>query len=179
MENDNTHLRGIVDEMEQRSDEQQKKLEELQDQLMTSDQLSQLKSQVREVSEDIRSTDQMTDEELMGWIDRRVEESKMYLRADLKLKEMAHRLGLTQRRLQTVLKEQSRYGNVSEYLTEKRFLEACRLLREQPNWTIDAVCEESGFGSRRTFHNVFKEKLGLSPSQFRNSQTSALRSTQA
>ena len=170
MQHDNTHLRGIVDEMEQRTDQQQKQLEELQGQLQTSDEVLQLKSQTREMSEDIRNTDQMTDEELMSWIDRRVDETKMYLNADLKLKGMAHRLGLTQKRLQTVLKEQSRYANLSEYLTEKRFLEACRLLREQPNWTIEAVCEESGFGSRRTFHNVFKDKLGLSPSQYRHSQ---------
>lgn len=170
MQHDNTHLRGIVDEMEQRTDQQQKQLEELQGQLQTSDEVQQLKSQTREMSEDIRNTDQMTDEELMSWIDRRVDETKMYLNADLKLKGMAHRLGLTQKRLQTVLKEQSRYANLSEYLTEKRFLEACRLLREQPNWTIEAVCEESGFGSRRTFHNVFKDKLGLSPSQYRHSQ---------
>ena len=170
MQHDNTHLRGIVDEMEQRTDQQQKQLEELQGQLQTSDEVLQLKSQTLEMSEDIRNTDQMTDEELMSWIDRRVDETKMYLNADLKLKGMAHRLGLTQKRLQTVLKEQSRYANLSEYLTEKRFLEACRLLREQPNWTIEAVCEESGFGSRRTFHNVFKDKLGLSPSQYRHSQ---------
>lgn len=170
MQHDNTHLRGIVDEMEQRTDQQQKQLEELLGQLQTSNEVLQLKSQTREMSEDIRNTDQMTDEELMSWIDRRVDETKMYLNADLKLKGMAHRLGLTQKRLQTVLKEQSRYANLSEYLTEKRFLEACRLLREQPNWTIEAVCEESGFGSRRTFHNVFKDKLGLSPSQYRHSQ---------
>jgi AraC-like DNA-binding protein len=40
-------------------------------------------------------------------------------------------------------------------------------MRENPEWTIEAVAKEAGFLTRRTFQEVMKAGLGLTPSQFR------------
>lgn len=53
-----------------------------------------------------------------------------------------------------------------EWLKEKRLLLSCQLLRATSN-TIDDVAYECGFSSRTHFIRCFKERFGLSPSQFR------------
>jgi len=37
--------------------------------------------------------------------------------------------------------------------------------------TLDALAKQAGFGSRTTFFNAFKQKLGLTPSEYLNKQT--------
>ena len=38
--------------------------------------------------------------------------------------------------------------------------------------TLDALAKQAGFGSRTTFFNAFKQKTGLTPSEFLNKQAS-------
>ncbi len=39
--------------------------------------------------------------------------------------------------------------------------------------TLDAIAKQAGFGSRTTFFNAFKQKTGLTPSEFLNKQNNA------
>lgn len=114
-----------------------------------------------------------TDEELMAWIDSRMDESRLFLRTDLNLKTLARELGLTQKRIAEVLKSQDRYGSLPEYLIHKRLMYACQLLRRKPYFSIDSVAKDSGFRARKTFQTLFKARIGMTPSQYR--EHSALR----
>ena len=82
----------------------------------------------------------------------RMEQTRLFCNPNLTLKEVSNTLGLTQKRLQQLLKNDSRYRNLSGYLNEKRFLLACRLLRDEPQWTIEAVAKEVGFSNRLMEH---------------------------
>ncbi len=57
---------------------------------------------------------------------------------------------------------------LSKYISCKRIEHAKELLKTQPGLKIDDVAKMSGFDSRRTFLNVFKEHVGIAPSQFRD-----------
>ena len=83
------------------------------------------------------------------------------------LKEIAKTLGLTQRRITQAIKARKEDNTLAEYLTTKRLLDGCRLLVEQPNWTIDAVAHEVGFGGTTTFRTIFRNRFGMSPKQYR------------
>lgn len=96
-------------------------------------------------------TDEAANAELMAWVDQKVDELQIFTDPDLNLKSLAKALGLTQRRLVALFKSQHQYANLGDYLNYKRFTLACRLLREKPELTIEAVGTEAGFGSRRTF----------------------------
>ncbi len=148
-----------------------KRQEELAEQLKNGvfDEVTLLTEQTREHREAIQQTADMTDEQLMAWVDERMNETQLYADSTLTLKTMAQALGLTQRRLNSLFKNNERYANLNEYLNEKRFLLACRLLRDQPNWTIEAVGTEAGFGGRRTFQTEVKRRLGITPVQYRQS----------
>lgn len=147
----------------------EKRIDELEEQLKRHpmDEVSLLQEQASQHREHIVLTANMSDEELMAWIDQEMEEKRLYTDPNMTLKTMAKALGLTQKRLGELFKNNERYNSLGDYLNEKRFLLACRLLRENPNWTIEAVGTEAGFGSRRTFQMEMKRRLGITPLQYR------------
>lgn len=115
----------------------------------------------------VLTTERMTDEQLMAWIDRRFDELGLHTNPDIKLKDIATALGLTQRRILQALKTRTDDNTLAEYLTTKRLNTACHLLMEQPNWKIEAVASEAGFGAITTFRTIFRKHFGISPSQYR------------
>ena len=145
--------------------QQQEKLRE-----RAIDEVTLLREQTRQHREQIELTSDLSDEELMTWLDQKMDETRLFTDSSLTLKTMANSLGLTQRRLGGLFKNNSQYSSLGDYLNEKRFLYACRLLREEPNWTIEAVGTEAGFGGRRTFQTEVKRRLGITPLQYRQSQ---------
>lgn len=156
-----TDKQKVLDDQQRELDELYKRMEEQQDKV------TELRQQTRGYRQLIKATQDMNDEELMAWLDERMDETRLYTTPTLSLKEMAKALGLTQKRLGQLFKNQEKFNNLGEYLTEKRFLLACELMRENPEWTIEAVAKEAGFLTRRTFQDVVKAHLGLTPSQFR------------
>lgn len=131
------------------------------------DEVAKLHEQTRQLREHISQTSDMTDEELLAWLDKQMEETRLFTDSGLTLKVMAKALGLTQKRLSALFKNHPKYNSLGDYINEKRFLEGCRLLREEPNWTIEAVGAEAGFGGRRTFQTEVKRRLGITPVQYR------------
>jgi AraC-like DNA-binding protein len=159
--NDETELKNRISELE----------EELR--FQTGDKVTQLREQMRQYRENIELTADMGDEDLMTWLDQKMDETRLYTDTELTLKTMANSLGLTQRRLGALFKNSLKYTSLGDYLNEKRFLLSCRLLREKPNWTIEAIGGEAGFGSRRTFQMEMKRRLGITPLQYQQGMESA------
>ena len=159
--NDETELKNRISELE----------EELR--FQTGDKVTQLREQTRQYRENIELTTNISDEDLMTWLDQKMDETHLYTDPELTLKTMANSLGLTQRRLGALFKNSPKYTSLGDYLNEKRFLLSCRLLREKPNWTIEAIGGEAGFGSRRTFQMEMKRRLGITPLQYRQGMESA------
>jgi AraC-like DNA-binding protein len=150
----------------------QRQQEELVEQLKhsTMDEVMVLRKQTHQYREYIEQNADMTDEELMMWIDQKMDETRLFTDSSLTLKTTAKALGITQKRLSALFKNNAKYDSLGDYLNEKRFLLACRLLREEPHWTIEAVGAEAGFGGRRTFQTEVKRRLGITPLQYRQSQ---------
>jgi YesN/AraC family two-component response regulator len=172
VENQNT----LLEQNKQQEDELEKRINELEEQLKQhiEDEVKLLQEQTRQQRERIELTANMNDEELMEWVDQEMDERLLYTDTNLTLKMMANSLGLTQKRLGALFKNNEKYNSLGDYLNEKRFLLGCRLLREKPNWTIEAVGTEAGFGGRRTFQMEVKRRLGITPLQYRQGVESAL-----
>lgn len=160
--NDETELKNRIRALE----------EELR--LQTGDKVTQLRKQTRQYRENIELTANISDEDLMTWLDQKMDETHLYTDTELTLKTLANALGLTQRRLGALFKNSTKYVSLGDYINEKRVLLACRLLHEKPNYTIEAVGTEAGFGSRRTFQLEMKRRLGITPLQYRQGMESAL-----
>ena len=172
VENQNT----LLEQNTQHEIALEKRIDELEEQLKhpPMDEVELLQSQTRQRREHIELTADMNDGELMAWIDQEMDERQLYTDSNLTLKTIAKALGLTQKRLGELFKNNEKYASLGDYLNEKRLLLACRLLRENPNWTIEAVGKEAGFGSRRTFQMEMKRRLGITPLQYRQGLESVI-----
>lgn len=178
VENQNTLLEqnkkqsSELEEQKEQIEALKRHQEELEEQLKYGalDEVMLLREQTRQHREHIELTADMSDEELMGWVDQMMDETRLFTDSNLTLKTTAKALGLTQKRLCGLFKNHPQYNSLGDYLNEKRFLYACRLLREEPHWTIEAVGAEAGFGGRRTFQIEVKRRLGITPLQYRQSQ---------
>lgn len=113
------------------------------------------------------TSDFLSDDGLMEWIDERMDQTRLFLQKDLNLKTAAREFGLTQKRICEALKQDERYGSFAEYLTCKRLAYACQLLQHKPYYCIDSIASDAGFRARKTFQTVFKARLGMTPSQYR------------
>lgn len=176
LEEQNTKLEEQKSELEEQKEmieALQRQQEELALKLKhsTPDEVMLLREQTRQHREQIELTADMTDEELMEWIDQKMDETRLFTDSTLTLKTTAKALGLTQKRLGGLFKNNAKYDSLGDYLNEKRFLLACKLLVEEPHWTIEAVGAEAGFGGRRTFQTEVKRRLGITPLQYRQSQS--------
>ena len=54
-----------------------------------------------------------------------------------------------------------------DYINKLRVEYSVQLIREHPEWTIDAIAEESGYGRRATYYGNFKKVFGITPAQYR------------
>ena len=167
---------ALMEQNRIQNDEFRRRINELEEQLKKhiEDEVTLLREETRQQREQIELTANMGDEELLDWINQKMDETRIYTDTNLTLKTMANALGLTQRRLGALFKNNEKYNSLGDYLNERRLLLACRLLREKPNWTIEAIGAEAGFGSRRTFQMEMKRKLGITPLQYRQGMESAV-----
>ena len=151
-----------------KTEEQLKKAqEEISSMMRQASQTERTNQLLQQEINDVTNVADMTDEQLMGWIDAQIESLGLHKNPNVTLKEIAKTLGLTQRRITQAIKTRREDNTLAEYLNAKRLLEGCRLLVEQPNWTIDAVAHEAGFGGTTTFRTIFRNRFGMSPKQYR------------
>jgi AraC-like DNA-binding protein len=172
----NNQLADEVESQKELQHQLRNELRELKEQLKPQDRISELQQETEPLRENINDTREMSDNELRSWIDVQMSESHMYTDPDLTLKDIAQRLGLTQKRIKQLLKDDERYGRLYDYLTEKRVLYATELIKENPQWSMDAISKEAGFVSRTTFQTEFKKRIGVTPAQYRqHTQTEVVR----
>lgn len=64
------------------------------------------------------------------------------------------------------------YGkNLTEYIAEKRINEAVKLL-ENSDLTIEEICRKVGYNDRKHFYKMFRQKMKLTPGQYRREAVS-------
>lgn len=102
-----------------------------------------------------------------------MEEEKLYQEAELTLQQVAGKLQVPAYQVSQALNEgmmKSFYEVVNNYRVE----DAKRLLVDEKssNHTILSIGFEAGFNSKTTFNTVFKKFTGLTPTEFREKQTS-------
>ena len=78
---------------------------------------------------------------------------------------------LTKEQIGALFAEQEEYKNVSAYINALRLNHASRLLTAHPDMDIQQVAAASGFGSHRYFSTCFKQRFGLSPTDYRKVKT--------
>jgi AraC-like DNA-binding protein len=115
---------------------------------------------------------------------RRLQElmaKNIYLEPNLTIGTLAARMGVPEHRLRKLINNHMGYRNFAAFINDHRIDEAKRrlgsaaLAREQ----ITGLAYDLGFASLAPFNRAFKERVGMSPSEFRTkSLTSLLETTE-
>lgn len=109
-----------------------------------------------------------TNELILG-IKTFVEDEKGYLQSNLKMKDVAYKLDVSEYRISRIIRLNFNAENFNQYINELRIEYAKNLLLSSANqhWTVLVIALESGFSSIVSFNRVFKSICGCTPSAYR------------
>ena len=93
-------------------------------------------------------------------------DDRMYKDCNVTIYSLAANLGCKKNEL-TEYFNLSQHTNFRTWLSDIRFNEAVRMMKENPEFSNDAISTEYGFSSHTQIYRIFKQKTGLSPSQWR------------
>lgn len=99
-------------------------------------------------------------------MERLIKDEKLYLIPELSRQDMLERLSIDKNRFGQMLQENTNM-TFSQYLTEIRLKHALTELKIHPNYTIQAISEESGFANTRNFQRLFKAAFDMTPSDYK------------
>ena len=96
-----------------------------------------------------------------------IKEKKLYLDPQFDRQAAIDYFHLTKERIGAAFAQGSEHASITNYINQLRLDHARELLTTRPSMSIDEVATASGFSVRRTFSRLFKEKFGLTPTEFR------------
>ena len=114
-----------------------------------------------------RNADLQDDGQLMALIEMRIEKERPHLRPDFGPTQLAEMLGISMTRLYQLFRHQTIHRTPEAYIDNLRTLTALRLLRDEPNYSIAAIAEESGFTNIRMLQRRIQDAIGMSPVDYR------------
>lgn len=127
-----------------------------------------LKELVRKHRELVAQADLRDDEELLAVIEAQLEGDNIPLPPEFSVKEVAELVGTTQSRIIDLYKKKTIYHSVDKYLDFLRLMRALRMLKDNPNYSIEAIAHDAGFNTVRTLNRKIQESLGITPGLFRD-----------
>ncbi|MEE3376592.1 MAG: helix-turn-helix domain-containing protein [Candidatus Cryptobacteroides sp.] len=116
---------------------------------------------------ELRKT-KVPDHEWFRQIDMVVRKEKLYAKPSLQRQDILQRFGLRRQHLNAILSKYAYGQYFPQYVNSMRLNEAERLMRENPKLSISAVAQAVGL-SMPNLRIQFKQRFGLSPSDFRDS----------
>lgn len=97
-----------------------------------------------------------------------LDNQKLYRDESLNLTELADKIGISNKRLSELLNQ---YLNISFYnlINDYRIKEVKERIssEEADKYTLLSIAFDSGFQSKASFNRIFKQRTGVSPSEFR------------
>lgn len=107
---------------------------------------------------------------IIGRLKKSMTEKELFKNPNLKVNDLAREINISDHQLSQVLNDNIR-KNFTLFVNEYRINEACHMLSQRINLTIEAVGQEVGFNSKSTFFATFKRIKGTTPSAYQQSVT--------
>ena len=124
---------------------------------------------VEDESGDNEEQDKQMNKMIFEKLDYIIKRDKRYLSPDLSREELTRIVRMNNTRFAKMIKENTD-TNLNGYINNLRLNYAIHLMKEQPDYTLRAIAESSGINSMPTFHQLFKGRTGMTPSEFKNAQ---------
>ena len=115
----------------------------------------------------------VSDAELYQYIRETILHERLYISPQFDRQAAITFFHLSKKRIVAAFSHGSEYASIAEFINSCRLEHARELLTANPEMTIDDIASASGFGTRRTFSRIFKERYSISPSEYRSQNSSA------
>lgn len=107
----------------------------------------------------------MEEEQLFLMLDNAIRSGKLFLNPSLSVEGLSDALKINKSQIRSLIQKATGLGVVA-YLNNVRLELALEQLANT-NDTIEAIADETGFGSARSFYRIFKDKYGMTPNDYR------------
>ena len=128
-------------------------------------------------SEAVRYANKKIDEQqamaLTTKLDRMISEGALYKNPDLKLNDLAHKMGISGHQLSQLLND-NLGKSFAAYINEYRVNEACQMIAKQQHIKLEAIGYEVGFNSKSTFYTTFKKHKNTTPTLYKEQLTAVI-----
>ena len=131
--------------------------------IMIGTALSKRRSSTHEQSSESQP---VIDDELMQRLTQLMEQEKPYLSSELKVSDLADRLGTSSRNLSDCIRN-STDNTFANFINAHRIDYAKQLMSNRPDMKISEVFLSSGFANETTFFRIFKAATGMTPNEWK------------
>lgn len=117
-----------------------------------------------------------TDELLLARLRELMETQKLYRDAELSVGTLANRAAVPEYVLRRLIHQRLGHRNFASYVNEHRLEEVAQRLRDPAlaRRPVLTLALEAGFGSIGPFNRAFKERYGVTPTEFRTQERTGL-----
>ncbi|RZK09860.1 MAG: AraC family transcriptional regulator, partial [Flavobacterium sp.] len=95
-------------------------------------------------------------------LEKLLQEQALYKDPNLKLNDLSKKINISGHQLSQLLND-NLGKSFSTYINEYRINEACKMIINQPNLTLEAIGYEVGFNAKSTFYTTFKKLKHTTP----------------
>ena len=124
--------------------------------------------QVGQTTDETVDFDALSTDELSQHIRSVIISERLYLRAQFDRQAAIDYFHLSKERIGAAFSQGSEFPTIADFINHCRLEYAKELLAVSPEMTVDDIASASGFGTRRTFSRLFKERYSITPTEYRN-----------
>lgn len=121
-----------------------------------------------QVPQEDKPLDAMAPDELSKHLRAVILRERLYLSAQFDRQAAIDYFHLSKERIGAAFSQDSEYATIADFINHCRLEYARELLATSPYMTVDDIASASGFGTRRTFSRLFKERYSITPTEYRN-----------
>lgn len=103
-------------------------------------------------------------------MEKAVIDNRLFVRPKLERTDVANELGTSVAKINDLFSTYCKQS-FNNYINDLRMEYAAKLLKEKPDYTIEAIGAECGVPIRQTFHRLFAKKFGMTPAEYRKNLT--------
>ena len=125
-----------------------------------------MREQASDPKTEVTVNEPSNEEKRMLKIEKVIINNRLFLQGVQAKKEIAEKCNISQTELVRLINNDTGLS-LSEYLNKLKIEYSIILMNEHPDWTIEAVAQEAGFGNRGTYYQNFYKFFAMTPLQYR------------
>lgn len=104
---------------------------------------------------------------LLVRMDELINKEKLYLNENVSREDIARMLNVDKFQVILTIRNFLDDSYMPVILNRYRIRHSIDVMKEQPNYTVEAIAKESGFNNVRKFYRIFKDEMGMTPTEYR------------